>query len=116
VTLWNQGPPDPDWALHGGLGTNPYRTTRLFNSFFTPVSSLNGKTMLDLVGTGGGSSPPRKAARDVVAAYLNSAFGMNFPYTPPQVAGLWSDAVAHNSFDALHNLLAPINQVNCTIH
>jgi hypothetical protein len=72
--------------------------------------------MLDLVGTGGGSSPARKAARDVVAAYLNSSFGLTFPYTPVQVSALWTDAVQHNTFDALHNLLAPINQVNCTIH
>jgi hypothetical protein len=113
--LWNQTN-DPDWTAHGGVGTNPYRTTTLFNSFFAPVNSLAGKTMLDLVGTGGGSSPPRKAARDVVAAYLNASFGLDYPYTPAQISALWTDAVAHNTFSALHDLLAPLNQVGCPIH
>jgi hypothetical protein len=56
---------------------------------------------------GGGSDPAQKAARDVVAAYLNASFGLSFGYTHAQISGLWSAAVAHNSFDALHNLPAP---------
>jgi hypothetical protein len=113
--LWNTAN-DPDWTAHGGVGTKPFTTNTLCNSFFTPVNSLAGKTMLDLVGQGGGSSPPRKAARDVVAAYLNASFGLDYPYSPAQISALWTNAVANNTFDALHNLLAPLNQINCPIH
>jgi hypothetical protein len=107
---------DPDWATHGGVGTNPFIQATLFNSFFTPVRSLNGITMFTLVSSGGGSNSAQKAARDVVAAYLNASFGLSFGYTPAQISALWSDAVAHNTFDALHNLLAPLNMRSCPIH
>ena len=114
MTLWNQEN-DPDWTGHGGQGTNPYRHSTLFNTYFTPVSTLNGLTMFDLVGNGGGNAPARKAARDVVTAYLNASFGLVYPYTPSQVSALWASAVANNSFDALHTLLTTANQGSCPI-
>ena len=117
VTLWDETS-DPGWTAHGGAGANPFVTTTLFNTYFAPASSLNGLTMLDLVGSGGGSDWVHKAARDVVAAYLNSAFGMNYPYTTAQVSAMWADAVAagtDNAFESLHNLLAPANQLGCPI-
>jgi hypothetical protein len=106
---------DPDWPAHGGAGFNPYKHSDLFSSVFTDYPQVGNKTMLELVGTGGGSSPARKAARDVVAAYLNASFGLDYPYSPAEVAALWTDAVANDSFDALHLLLAPLNQVGCPV-
>jgi hypothetical protein len=106
---------DPDWVAAGGDGTNPFYHGTLFNDYFTPVNSLNGLTMYDMVGTGGGNSPARKAARDVVAAYLNASFGLDFPYSPLEIANLWVDAVDSNSFSALHDLLAPLNQRLCPL-
>jgi hypothetical protein len=47
--------------------------------------------MMDLVGTGGGSDDAQKAARDVVAAYLNASFGMNYPFTTADQC-MWADA------------------------
>src|SRR5207249_4894157 len=37
--LWNQVN-DPDWTRRGGVGTNPFIQSTLFNSYFTPHSSL----------------------------------------------------------------------------
>jgi len=61
---------DPQWTYGG---TNPSIHTTLFNSFFDVVtdSRLNGLSMDDLISTGGGPDAAVKAARDMVAAYLN---------------------------------------------
>jgi uncharacterized repeat protein (TIGR01451 family) len=103
--LWNSGPPDPDWT---GQGTNPYIHTTLFNSFFnqTTDARLNGLTMIELVSSGGTSDSARRAARDMVAAYLNeTAFPADFP--APSLAALtaaWYAAVAGGdaALDAFH--------------
>lgn len=112
--LWNTAN-DPDWSFYGGDGTNPFTQSTLFNSFFTAHPNLNGLTMLQIVGTGGGSDPVRKAARDVVAAYLNAAWGLDYPFTTSEVASMWTDAVANGTFAELHNILAPANQLGCNI-
>ena len=117
VTLWDQSN-DSQWTFYGGAGTNPFTTTTLFNSFFTAHPSLAGMTMLDIVGTGGGNAWPRKTARDVVAAYLNASWGMNYPYIATQVYGMWAAAVAdgtNQAFSDLHSLLAPANELGCPI-
>ncbi len=46
-----------------------------------------------LVGNGSGPNDYQKAARDLVAAYLNSSWGMNYPYTTTQLSQFWADAV-----------------------
>lgn len=115
--LWDQGPPDSDWTAYGGSGTNPFIHTTVFNSYFTAHPDVAGLTMMDLVGTGGGPKPAQKAARDVVAAYLNASWGMNFGLTPTQIATMWTDAVNGGSgaLNALHTTLAPYNQLGCPI-
>jgi hypothetical protein len=122
VTLWNQTN-DPDWAAHGGVGTNPFTTSTLFDSFFTPYSGVQGstagKTMLDFVGTGGGSKPAEKAARAVVAAYLNASFGLDYPFTTTQISTMWTNAVTTNTRDAflsVFNTLGTANMIGCPIH
>jgi hypothetical protein len=109
---------DPDWTDAGGLGTNPFIHTTLFNDFFTPYVPLNGKTMLEIVGTGGGSQWYRKAARDVVAAYLNASFGTGYPYTTTQIEDMWTDAVNagdNSGFRQIHEDLGAANELGCTI-
>jgi hypothetical protein len=70
--------------------------------------------MYDLVSSGGGSNSAVKAARDMVAAYLNeSAFPVTFPADGlDALKAMWYDAVtaALNGDDSL--LDAFHNQVN----
>lgn len=76
--LWNTIP-DNKWTYGGDP---PFIHTTLFNDFFNDVIDprLDGMTMMDLVSGGGGSDWAVKAARDMVAAYLNeSAFPDEFP-------------------------------------
>lgn len=83
--LWNDpsvfdgGTGDPDWP---GVLPQPFSHDTLFNDFFSDVTdpALDGKTMWDMVYGGGGSIWAEKAARDMVAAYLNeSAFPDTYP-------------------------------------
>jgi hypothetical protein len=106
--LWNEVQ-DPQWAASGGMGWNPYIWTTGFNSFFAPYGGLNGFDMMGLVGTGGGADDFQKAGRDVVAAYLNASWGMNYPYTPAQISQMWADAVASGDFMSLHLTLDAAN-------
>lgn len=112
--LWN-AVDDPDWTGAGGQGSNPFIHTTLFNSFFTPHPDLAGLTMMDLVGTGGGPNPVRKAARSLVAAYLNASFGimMNYPLTPGELSSLWTAAVNTGTptFSDLHTMLDGYNNL-----
>jgi len=110
--LWNE-PNDPQWVYNG---TNPFIHTTLFNDFFNngPVDPrLNGLTMMDLVGSGGTSDSARRAARDMVAAYLNeSAFPADFPASSlADLEAMWYAAVAggDSALDAFHNLVAGWN-------
>jgi hypothetical protein len=116
-TLWDIVD-DPDWTANGGAGTNPFKHDTLFNSFFDARSELDGLRMIDIIGTGGGNNPVRKASRDVVAAYLNSAFGLDYPFSTGQIDDFWSAAVLDGgmpAFKGLHDLLAPANQLGCYI-
>ena len=104
--LWD-GINDPAWT--------PFVHTTLFNTFFSVTTDprLAGKTMMDLVGSGGGPDPAIKAARDMVAAYLNeSAFPADFP--PGSLADLttmWYNAVAggDSALEAFHALVSGWN-------
>lgn len=99
--LWNDVN-DPQWGLSGGEGTNPFIWTTAFNSFFTPHANLAGLTMMDLVNTGGTSDDVRKAARSLVAAYLNASWGVAYAYTTTELHTMWNAAVVSGEFLALH--------------
>ncbi len=117
IKLWNTSP-DAQWTAAGGAGNPPFIQTTLFNSFFTPHAFLNGRTMLDLVGTGGGPNPVRKAARSLVAGYLNAAFGLGYPFTTAQLSAAWTAAVTAGTpaaFLALHIQLDEANNLGCDI-
>jgi hypothetical protein len=65
--------------------------------------------MISLVDHGGGADDFQKAARDLVAAYLNAAWGMNYPFTAGQLRVMWDDAVISGDFLGLHNQLDAAN-------
>ena len=109
--LWNTQP-DAEWTANGGTGAPPFVHGTQFNSFFTSHAALSGMTMMDLVGSGGGKVNAQKAARSLVAAYLNTAAGLNTGYTLPVLAARWTAAVAggdaallalHTELDAANN-------------
>ncbi len=106
--LWNEVD-DPQWVLSGGDGTNPYIWTTPFNGFFTPIPDLDGFDMMALVDEGAGPYDYHKAARDLVAAYLNASWGMNYPYTVDELSQLWAGAVSSGDFMSLHLLLDAAN-------
>ncbi len=106
--LWNEVD-DPDWTASGGAGSNPYVWTTLFNDFFTPSSALDGLTMMDLVGTGGGPIDANKAARSLVAGYLDASWGMAYAYTTAELLAMWNAAVISGDYLDLHVLLDAAN-------
>ena len=117
IKMWNTNN-DPQWpgpATSCG-GHNPFKQSDLFTSFFASTPSVVGKTMTDLLCTGGGSDPAQKAARDVIAACLNGCSGLGYPYTCDQIKTLWSgalDGTGPYNLDQLHVLLAAANQAGC---
>jgi hypothetical protein len=72
--------------------------------------------MLQILGTSGANSAARRAAREVVSGYLNTSFGMNYPYSPQQIAGMWTNAVNSGDFKTPYNLLSAANSRQCPIH
>jgi hypothetical protein len=66
---------------------------------------------------GDGSIWTLKTARDVVAAYLNAACGsLSFPFSQSDIKNLWAAAVGNDTkLEALHNQLAPANELNCPL-
>ena len=113
--LWD-APNDPDWSAAGGAGENPFNHGTLFNSFFTPVHpQLDGLTMIDLAGSGGTSGEERKAARDLIAAYLNASFGMSYRYSTAGLISMWNEAVSTGGFAQLHDILDAANNSSCPL-
>ncbi len=106
--LWNEVN-DPQWVASGGQGTNPYIWTTKFSPFFTLYDSLDTIDMMTLVGNGAGPLDYIKAARDLVAAYLNASWGMNYAYTTTQLKTMWTNAVGSGDFMSLHLKLDAAN-------
>ena len=119
--LWNQVN-DLQWT-YGGV--NPFIHTTLFNTFFNVVTDprLDGYTMYALVSSGGGSDWAVKAARDMVAAYLNeSAFPAEYPATSlADLVASWYAAVTGGdaALSAFHTQVgawnAPVDPGYCPL-
>lgn len=110
--LWNDTS-DPDWK---GQGTNPFTHETAFNTVFAAHSSADGMDMYSFVRRGAGPWPWRKAARNVVAGYLNASYGMNYPFTPQEIAQMWADATSGaTTFQEVHSLLDAANNLGCPI-
>ena len=112
-TLWSE-PGDPQWSIACGA-TVPFLMTDTFCgaplNLFDCHPDVQDSTMSALLCTGGGNIPAQKAARDVIAAYLNaSCNGVAFGMTPQAVAQMWNDAVAGTiSFETVHTTLGALN-------
>ena len=117
-TLWNTAN-DPDWTAAGGAGTNPFITTQTFVSFFPSSGSatVDDMQMIEIVGTGGTNSWARKAARDLIAAYLNASFGLDYPYDTATILADWNTAVAGGTagFETFHAKYSAANELGCPI-
>lgn len=113
--LWDEFE-DPEWDA-GNYATqfNPFTHDTKFNTFFPAwtLSALDGVEMFDLVDSGGTSVWAIKAARDMVAAYLNeSAFPSSFPATSlADLTAMWYAAVngGDAGLEAFHNLVSGWN-------
>jgi hypothetical protein len=120
---------DPDWQ---GVYAQPYThatkffgNTRPYTSPFkrgrVPTGDIpNAATMFELVSTGGSSNDAQKAARSVVAAYLNASYEQEgpeaYPLTRSEIASKWEtaasikDEAARNAaFASLHDELDAYN-------
>lgn len=110
--LWNDTN-DPNWK---GQGTNPFTHETAFNTIFEAHSAADGIEMYSFVRRGGGPWAWRKAARNVVAGYLNASYGMKYPFTSQEIAQMWADAVGGaTTFQEVHNLLGAANNLGCPI-
>jgi hypothetical protein len=98
--LWNEDN-DPQWVDSGGAGYNPYIWTTGFCGFFgcTDGSDMWYYLNPELWSV---NDDFHKAARSLVAAYLNASWGMNYAYTTVQLSQMWSAAVASGDFMSLH--------------
>ncbi|GLC24100.1 SdrD B-like domain-containing protein [Roseisolibacter agri] len=123
IDLWNTVN-DPQWGpprITNG-STNPFIQTTLFNSFFEPAPELVGETMLGIVGTGGTDDEARKAARSLIAGYLNTTALSAYPFSQSELVSKWS--AANSEVDAgqrlarllaLHTLLDAANNLHNTV-
>jgi hypothetical protein len=115
IDLWNTAN-DPEWGLPRitNGSTNPFTQATLFNSFFQPAFELAGLTMLDIVGTGGTEVEARKAARSLIAGYLNTTALSAYPFSQGQLVSLWNAANNNGAGGAtrLANLLTLHTQLD----
>ena len=118
IQLWNTVA-DPDWTAHGGVGTNPFIQSQTFVSFFPSSgnATVDNMTMIQIVGSGGTNVWERKAARDLIAAYLNASFGIDYPYDTATILADWNTAVAGGTagFKAFHTKYDTANNLGCPL-
>jgi hypothetical protein len=113
LQLWDEPITDPQWS---GVLAQPFTDDDLFNDIFSlnTDARLDGQTMLQIVGNDGGiGNSAEKAARNMVAAYLNeSAFPEAFPADSlPILENMWYDAVSGGdaALEAFHILVGGWN-------
>ena len=117
--LWNSAD-DPVFEPGGG---NPYSHDSLFNAIFMDMDVLDGLTMFDLVSSDGGRSDVHRAARSLVAAYLNASHDEVFyAISTIELKQMWIAAVfafddggTDAAFLELHTLLDANNRLGCAL-
>jgi hypothetical protein len=117
---------DPNW---GGFHAQPYTHATAFfgrtNPYTSPFSRnriptadiANSMTMMDIIGTGGTSNSAQRAARSVIAAYLNASSKQEgYPLTRAVIVSRWNTAASisnaaerNAALDRLHNELDDYN-------
>jgi hypothetical protein len=111
TSLWNSLN-DLDWkgwaqklGLTSATPANPFVKTDLFTSIFVTHPDLVDLTMQQVIDEPKNSTDAQKAARALVAAYLNaSLYGSNYPYTQAQLKSMWEQAVSDNSHASFETL------------
>jgi hypothetical protein len=117
IELWNN-PDDPlsdavEAALVGyGLGsfdplTEDFYTGAVFADIF---GGTDTRTLLEIVGIGGGPDFEDKAKRDLIAALLNAVDAeINYPYTVAQIL----DDFFAGDYEAFHARYGTANELGC---
>jgi hypothetical protein len=105
--LWNENN-DPQWSASGGAGTNPYKWDDGFCGFFgcSESGAMWYYVNPDMWSV---NNDFHKAARSLVAAYLNASWNMAYAYTTTELETMWDNAVTSGDFLTLHNLLDAAN-------
>jgi hypothetical protein len=114
-SLWNAAG-DLDWTAWAqklGLApagpANPFVKTDAFTSVFAPHADLVGLTMQDVLEGPKQATEAQKAARALVASYLDaSLYGAAYAYSQAQLKTMWQEAVTTDTpaaFEALKTQL-----------
>ena len=105
--LWNEVN-DPQWIASGGMGTNPYIWTTGFCGFFGCSESGDMWYYInpDMWSV---NDDFHKAARSLVAAYLNASWGMAYAYSTDELKTMWNEAYAGGTLLDLHTKLDKAN-------
>ena len=115
LQLWDDPVTDPQWNY---AGAQPFTDDDLFSEIFSLNTDirLEGQAMLQIVGNDGRiANSAEKAARDMVAAYLNeSAFPEAFPANCLQgLFNRWYAAVNDDAaLEAFHALVGGWNDLS----
>ncbi|MFV9673589.1 MAG: hypothetical protein ACNYZH_10215, partial [Acidimicrobiia bacterium] len=112
LPLWDE--PADQLAIDVGLALfsegygsgDPFYAGALYDDMFDEV---DGRTLLEIVGSGGGSDFENKAKRDMIAALLNSVdVEVNYPYS---VATILYDFFDVGDYVAFHTKYAAANEL-----
>jgi len=92
-----------------------YNPTDLWEDVFgVDAIILDGKTLLEAAGTGGGGEAA--LGRHAVAALLNSTNDeVDYYYSTAQVIAMVQEAYATGNFNSIKNMLAAQNELGCTV-
>jgi hypothetical protein len=92
--------------VEGFTPSGPFYADALYADIFGVV---DGRTLLEIVGSGGGSNFEDKAKRDMIAALLNSVDAeVNYPYS---VETILNDFFVVAGYEAFHTKYAAANEL-----
>jgi len=100
---------DPDWwASTSGSSANPFNHDDDFCSYFDCNAGDGGEVMWYYVNPDlwpNASDDFDKAARSLVAAYLNASYGINYAYTTGELQAMWDAALLSGDYAYVHTTL-----------
>jgi hypothetical protein len=100
--------PDPDWR---GVNAQPFAHRTNFCEFFG--GCIGEKSMLDYISDASINADGKafdKAARSLIAAYLNASWGMNYAYSTTQLRVKWIAAL--ETSEQLLDLFSELDAAN----
>lgn len=105
-TWWNTAS-DANWTGHG---QNPFAHATLFTAVFRGNNAVNGRTMWGII-SNPGTSNARRAARELIAAFLNARYG-GYAHGESALVAMWRLAVERNSSTGWHVLREVLEAAN----